>query len=189
MLIVYAVVTGIIIGLIMGGNLKYLAQNNFQWKTLAVIAFLIQIIIFSDIPFWKPSGGIIVFLHLISYITLLVFIFINIKAIGLIIIGAGIFLNALVIFINGGYMPTLAKNLLNTSMNRYAETISQGNAVHNSAEITRTTLLPWLGDIFYLPSWIPLSNVFSIGDVIIAVGICIYFVFNMKLRKIHYEKV
>jgi lipoprotein signal peptidase len=45
--------------------------------------------------------------------------------------------------------------------------------------MTSDTLLPWLGDVFYLPSWVPFSNVFSIGDVLIAVGICVYIVMNM----------
>jgi hypothetical protein len=30
--------------------------------------------------------------------------------------------------------------------------------------------LPWLGDVFAVPEGFPLANVFSIGDIIMAVG-------------------
>jgi hypothetical protein len=41
----------------------------------------------------------------------------------------------------------------------------------NSALMGPGTALPWLGDVFLLPRPIPFANVFSIGDVLIAVGI------------------
>ena len=181
MFIIYAVILGILLGLICGGNLKFLVQRPLYWKLLAICAFLIQIVIFSDIPFAKSlSGNVITILHIISYIFLLAFWIRNIKVPGIPVIGAGIFSNSLVIILNGGYMPTFSKNLENTSVSNAAEAISRGDAVHNSIETTRSTLLPWLGDIFYMPSWVPFSNVFSIGDILIAAGICIYLVVNMK---------
>jgi hypothetical protein len=179
--IIYAVILGITAGYLTGGRLKWMAKHPFKYAWLALLAFLIQIVIFSDFPFMKhtPSLVVIVF-HLISYSLLLGFIFLNRFLTGIIITGLGIFLNALVIFINGGYMPTSSQNIQRTSMNYMAEAVSQGSAVHNSMEATKGTLLPWLGDIFYLPSWIPLSNVFSIGDILIAIGIFVYFIYNMK---------
>ncbi len=40
----------------------------------------------------------------------------------------------------------------------------------NSAIATGATTLGFLGDIFALPRWLPLANIFSIGDVLIGVG-------------------
>ena len=41
----------------------------------------------------------------------------------------------------------------------------------NSVLMGPGTALPWLGDVFVLPRPIPLANVFSVGDVLIALGI------------------
>jgi hypothetical protein len=180
MFIIYSLIAGIVLGYLAGGNIRHLGGHPFKHIWIAVSAFSVQLLIFSDIPFLKFGSTFIVVLHLASYAALLAFIFLNKKTHGIVTIGMGIFLNSLVIFLNKGYMPTSSYNLAGTSMSRHAETIGQGGTVHNSIGITGETLIPWLGDIFRLPSWIPFSNVFSIGDVIIAAGVCIYFVYNMK---------
>ena len=180
MFILYAVILGIIFGYITKGNLKYIVQRPLFWTGLVFVAFAIQLVIFSNIPFVSTlPKAIIVVLHYVSYLCLLIFIIRNYKNLGICVIGIGIFLNALVIFLNGGHMPTIPENLGNTSFGPSEELINQGVAVHNSAKMTSDTLLPFLGDIFYMPSWIPLSNVFSIGDIIIAVGICLYIAIHM----------
>ena len=40
-----------------------------------------------------------------------------------------------------------------------------------NSEVLRDPNLLFLGDVLPLPSWMPFANVFSIGDVLIAVGI------------------
>jgi hypothetical protein len=188
MFILYPILFGLIISYILGGRLNYLIEHPLYWKLVAILAFAIQIMIFSDIPFLEAlSDTANVVLHYASYILLIIFVIRNIKTPGIALIGAGIFSNSLVIFLNGGYMPTLPENLKYTSFAGHSETISQGVAVHNSSLIDSQTLLPWLGDIFYLPSWIPLSNVFSLGDVIIGLGIIIYLLLNMKPAKSSYK--
>lgn len=180
MFILYAVVFGIILGYATKGRLKNMVLRPLYWKSFVFLAFSIQLVIFSNLTFIETLPAIfIIIMHYFSYICLLAFIVRNIKNYGINVVGIGIFLNSLVIFINGGYMPTIPQNLKNTSVWQSAEAINQGEAVQNSAKMTSETLLPWLGDIFYLPSWIPLSNVFSIGDILIAAGICIYIVINM----------
>ena len=180
MFILYAVILGILIGYITKGNLKNIIQRPLFWTGLVFAAFAIQLVIFSNIPFVLTlPKAIIIVLHYVSYICLLIFVVRNYKNLGICVIGIGIFLNALVIFLNGGHMPTIVENLLNTSIGQSIDLVGQGDAVHNSAKMTSDTLLPFLGDIFYMPSWIPLSNVFSIGDIIIAVGICLYIAIHM----------
>lgn len=180
MFILYSVIISILAGYLAKGRLKHLAGYTLQCEWLAIGSFLVQLVIFSDIPFVKFHPNVTVSIHIASYIMLLVFIFLNRKIPGIIFIGAGIFLNFLVITLNGGYMPTFADKLANTSMGRHADAIESGYSVHNSSGITDSTLLPWLGDIFHLPPWLPFSNVFSIGDIIISAGIFIYFLFCMK---------
>jgi multisubunit Na+/H+ antiporter MnhE subunit len=42
----------------------------------------------------------------------------------------------------------------------------------NSVVVDRPALEP-LTDVFALPAWLPLANVFSVGDVLIGLGIAI----------------
>lgn len=183
MFILYAMVLGIGTGYILGGRLKRLIGRPLEFKSAAFAALLIQLVVFSDNPLAEalPGTGIVVF-HLLSYLCLAAFVVKNWKTHGIIPIGAGILSNALVIFVNGGYMPTIPENLARTSVGQSAGMISQGQAIHNSALMTADTHLAWLGDMFYMPAWMPFSNVFSIGDVLIGLGVLIYFAWGMKIQ-------
>lgn len=186
MFILYAVVLGIIIGYILGGRLTNLSERPFKNIFLVIFGFLIQILIFSSLPFVKPLERfpfITTTLHILSYLLILAFIISNIKLKGIISIGTGIFLNAIVIILNKGHMPASIDSFRSSSVGKYADILSKGDTVNNSKAIASDTILPWLGDIFAIPSSIPLSNVFSIGDVIIAIGLCIYLSYNMKPSK------
>lgn len=166
MFIIYAVIIGIITGYAVQGKLKTLLSNPLRCNYLVFVAIIIQLFIFSKLQVLSfiPSR-IIVLLHVMSYIFVLLFITVNASKPGVIMIGVGAILNSLVIFVNGGYMPS---STLNTE-------------VYNNVEkLTDKTLLPWLGDIFHLPYWLPLTNGFSIGDICIAVGVFLYLVINMR---------
>ncbi len=32
-------------------------------------------------------------------------------------------------------------------------------------------MLPWLGDVFWVPAGVPLANVFSVGDVVLVAAV------------------
>lgn len=181
MFILYAVVIGIIAGYLSGGRLKYIIQRPLKHVWLAVSGFLVQIIIFSDIPAFQLENPALAVFYGISYLLIFAFVIVNRKVPGIILIGTGMVLNAIVIFANGGHMPTSLENFEKTGIEQSeVETLRQGSTTNNSQVITDDTILPWLGDIFYIPSWMPFSNVFSIGDVLIAAGVCMYFILCMK---------
>lgn len=172
MFVIYAVILGIVTGYAFRGNLKGLLSNTLSCNYLVFAAIFIQLLIFSELKVISliPSC-IIVVLHVMSYILILLYIIANVRKTGLIIIGIGIVLNSLVIFINGGYMPSAS---IETSV------------YNNVEQITGKTLLPWLGDIFHLPYWLPLTNGFSIGDVCITVGVYLYLVIAMTKNTAKY---
>ena len=75
MFILYAVAIGILIGYIRGGRLKYLTLHPLKKHGLAIGGFIIQIILFSGIPFLSALPRTISLgFHIISYILLLFFI-------------------------------------------------------------------------------------------------------------------
>jgi hypothetical protein len=180
MFILYVVVISIIISYFLGGRLKFMLQRPLKHVWLATSGLLIQIIIFSNFFTSRYDDAVSVILHGISYLLIISFVFINRKIPGILLIGIGIILNATVIFLNGGYMPASLESVEKTSIGRQFEILSQGSTTNNSQAITEDTVLPWLADIFYIPSWMPFSNVFSIGDVLIAIGVCIYIIRCMK---------
>jgi hypothetical protein len=51
----------------------------------------------------------------------------------------------------------------------------------NSTALTDPSL-PWLVDRWAAPDWIPLANVFSVGDVVIAVGAFVLVLAAMGVR-------
>ena len=79
----------------------------------------------------------------------------------LVIVGAASNLTAIVT--NGGYMPASPGAIASIG---HASTTTYSN----SAVIAHPVLEP-LTDIFALPAWIPMTNVFSIGDVFISAGV------------------
>jgi hypothetical protein len=56
------------------------------------------------------------------------------------------------------------------------------DAVQANSTALRDPSLPWLVDRWAAPDWIPLANVFSVGDVVIAVGAVVIVLAGMGVR-------
>jgi hypothetical protein len=84
----------------------------------------------------------------------------------------GITLNTLVIGLNGGHMPqSLAARDAVWGANA-AQLWDQPDRLYNVAPMTADTPLASLGDVIPEPNWFVRPNVVSIGDVLLALGIC-----------------
>jgi hypothetical protein len=171
MFLLWAVLLGLLIGFLRRGNLANLAQLKLCSLWLILLALVIQLLIFPlgrAEPLVKSGTE---YLHLVSYLLLLAFIVINWRYFEILVMGGGLALNLLVISVNNGYMPASAAALRHAGRGRVADILEQslhhGNIVLMSAE----TKLNFLGDFLYIPSAIPLSNAFSIGDLLLALGI------------------
>ena len=92
-------------GYVRGGRLKHLAELELRGLTLILVSLVIQLLIFP----LGEHGAVITYgtryLHLLSYLPLLAFIWLNRRFWEILLMGLGILLNFLVILINGGYMP------------------------------------------------------------------------------------
>jgi hypothetical protein len=174
MFVLYVVILSIIVSYLFKGRLKYILKRPMKHIWLAASGLLIQVIIFNELFASRFNDTTTIILHGISYLLVILFVFINRKIPGIIPIGLGVLLNATVIFLNGGYMPASLASVEKACIGKQFEILKEGATTNNSQIITEDTMLPWLADIFYIPSWIPFSNVFSIGDVFIATGIFLY---------------
>ena len=84
----------------------------------------------------------------------------------------GVVLNVVVVFANGGHMPQSqeARIAAGASAERVAGLASEPGW-RNVAPMTDESRLAWLGDVLPEPAWLPLHNVMSLGDVLLASGI------------------
>ena len=171
MFLLLALLCGTIVGWAWGGSLVRLAQFPLRHSWLILIALLLQIFTFSpqfESLGWSDRLGPV--LYISSSFLLLLAVGLNLSLSGIKIFGLGLILNFLVIAANGGYMPASLDNLTRAGLAYEAELLRAQGYLSNAIILTSETRLPFLADTFFLPSWLPSSNVFSIGDVLIGIG-------------------
>lgn len=113
-------------------------------------------------------------LFLLSYIILLGFVVLNLRRIGIAIIGVGLLLNFLAIAANGGLMPITPETV---ARGDFPEDVQVGEWVPHSKDILleeEDTRLWALGDRFVLDDLLGGTLAYSIGDIFIAVGLIVF---------------
>ena len=171
MFILYALVVGFVVGLLLGGRPAGLANLQFRWPWLIIGGLLVQVVLFSDQvasvvgdlgpPIYVGSTGL-VFLGVLR----------NIDISGMKIVALGAASNLAAIGANGGFMPASRAAL--EALGKTDPTIYS-----NSATFEHPALEP-LTDIFALPGFLPFANVYSVGDVLIALGVAVVIVAAMR---------
>jgi hypothetical protein len=164
LVLVAAVVGGLVGGLLLGGSLANLERLALRLPWLVVIALALQIVAFSPLVDPLPHGSAVV-MHVASYGFLLIFVAANLPRPPVMLFGFGVLLNSVTIVANHGYMPARAAAL------RLAGLPVSVHPHNNSALDGAHTHLWFLGDVVGVPHWLPLANVFSLGDVLIAIGL------------------
>jgi hypothetical protein len=172
--VLYAIPLGIAIGYLMGGRLDRLGQLQFEWGWLAVVGLAIQIVLFSGFVEAGLGRGVGEAIYVASTGAVLVAVWRNLSVPGLPVVAVGAISNLAAIVANEGIMPTTAEALAAAGM-------GADEGFSNSAVVPDPALAP-LTDIFALPPWLPLSNVFSIGDVLIGLGIVVVIALGMRGR-------
>jgi hypothetical protein len=168
MLLFYALPLGVLGGLAAGGAFSHLATVRIRFAALAVAGLLFQAALFSPpIASWLGATSLVgPVLYVASTCLVLAVLLANLGQPGFRLVLAGAALNLLAVVANSGHMPAspAAWAALHGSAGLPAGVLT------NSVLANSGTLFAWLGDVFYLPAGLPLANVFSIGDVLIAAG-------------------
>jgi hypothetical protein len=165
MLLLYAVILGLLAGLLTGGKFAALGSAHIKLWPVALIGLFVQVLLFSSplaavVGAWGPS------LYVVSTVAVLMALVVNLRQPGFWLIIVGALCNFAVIVANGGQMPAAPE----------AWAALTGIAAVPTDEFTNSilagphTVLAFLGDNFVLPHPIPLANVFSIGDALIGAG-------------------
>ncbi|WP_407270529.1 DUF5317 domain-containing protein [Radiobacillus sp. PE A8.2] len=171
-MVIDGIIISFIVGLLRKGKLDWLSKPLFKWGWIFPVLLLVQVTVFYLQNSVQFIASISNYVFMAVYIIGLFFLWINRDHLGLNIIMAGVFLNFLVMIVNGGRMPVSeeASIILDPV---YIDTIKQGLYAKH-ALITESTNLAFLGDIIPITDPYPKSQVISIGDVIMNIGIFIY---------------
>lgn len=146
---------------VFGGRFARLADLRIRHAWVVAVALVVQVLIISVVPGVPHAVGAA--LHIGTYVAAGFVVWANRALPGLLVIGAGAGLNALAITVNGGELPASAGAM------RAARVSDDVTHYVNSGPLAHPRL-GFLGDVFATPSWLPLHNVFSVGDVLILVG-------------------
>ena len=174
MILAAAVVSAVLIGLARGGQLRRLADLPLRWAWVALVAFGLQIyLIYFPEPVSEGISSPRVSVLMFSYILLFAVVWQNRALPGFWLIGIGFLSNFAVMLLNGGYMPITPDALAQVGHSGKILSPEPGARVRASKDIVLPrdqTVAWWLADIFVLPPPFPIPSVFSVGDVLIALG-------------------
>jgi hypothetical protein len=163
--LLYALAVGLVLGLLLGGRLSRLGDIRLRWPAVALAGLIVQIVLFAP-GVGDRLGALAPLVYIGSTFAVLLFVLRNVRVTGFPIIALGAACNLAAIVANGGYMPASPAAL------RALGEPSAPAGYSNSREIADPLLVP-LTDIFALPAWMPFANIFSIGDVLIGLGVAI----------------
>ena len=162
MLTVYLAVAMLLVVAATGAPLKRLGGLRIRRVWLLWVALIDQILVISIIPDTHPAA--LATAHIASYVLAAICLVANRRLPGIGFIGAGGLLNGLTIAVNGGTLPASASALR-------ASGFQEKSGQFANSGVLAHPKLPWLGDVVATPSWLPGHNVFSVGDVLIWIGL------------------
>jgi hypothetical protein len=143
------------------GRLSALADLQLRKPGLAGAAIFIQIVIVSILP--GALGPFSEPLHVASYLLLGGFAWFNRRITGLPVVALGGLSNFVCITVNGGVMPADPDALRAIGRTPTSDEFINSTALDHPK-------LAFLGDIIPTPASWPVSNVYSVGDLLILAG-------------------
>jgi hypothetical protein len=171
--ILYAVLAGLVIGLLSGGSATRLGDLRFRWAPLIAVGMVIQVLLFSS-PLGDAIGPAAPVVYIASNVAVLVAVWRNLAIPGLPLVLIGGISNLIAIVANRGFMPVSPEAM--AAMGRVP---TEG---YTNSRLVDGVVLGPLTDLFAMPTWVPMANVFSIGDALIGVGAAIAVVAAMHGR-------
>jgi hypothetical protein len=176
MVLVAAVITGLLLGIGRAWiNKQEYRVYDLKAPALVLLAFLPQFLIFylpstrSRIP--ETTASIL----FVSSLTILIaFSLLNIRKASFWPVISGFLLNVAVILLNGGWMPISPQTAQKIMPAGSVDLLKIGQRIGYSKDILLTreeTRLWFLSDRLTLPQWVNYGVAFSVGDLLLFIGI------------------
>ena len=163
MLILVGTLIAILLVPLLGGRWSGLAALELRAGRLLAGALALQVLVISIVPTWPHA--VLVALHAASYVLAVAFVWTNRRVPGVPLVAAGGGLNILAITANGGQMPASEAAVRQAGLPVDVEHFVNSGVLEDPR-------LPFLGDVFASPTWLPLQNVYSPGDLLLLAGAC-----------------
>jgi len=178
-------IISIILAKIKGGKFRNL--ENFKLKGV-VLLFLSAALQFT-LSFVKGKNtrfsqllleDLFVYIILLSYLLIIIVIFLNFNKLYMRIFLIGVILNLAVIMANSGKMPVSLNGI--SGINQEIELPDRQYDIKHTA-VTKDTKLVYLSDILLIPKPYPLPKILSVGDLFVIIGVFVFFQKEMLLEK------
>ncbi|MGB9723668.1 MAG: DUF5317 domain-containing protein [Chloroflexia bacterium] len=172
MILLVALLLAFVVALLRGGKLARLAALPLRWPALPLLALAVQLGVMHFPRARGQSFDLPAIALLLSYLALLLAVWLNRHIPGLALLGLGLLLNLVVMAANGGYMP-ISPETMERIGHGDAAAIAPGSRVAGTKDLAlpqEQTRLWFLSDILILPFPFPFSGAFSPGDVFVAAG-------------------
>lgn len=166
MVLALPLLVGLAVAPLLGGRIGRLGELRLRHLPLFYLALALNVAAFpaERLP-WRTSDELATLLWLVAYSLLAVAAASNLRVPGVGLVAAGMASNLAAIVANGAHMPALPSALRAAGLD-YA--VSRNSAADPSPHAA------WLVDRWAAPDWVPLANVYSIGDVLIAAGALVF---------------
>lgn len=170
MFILYAIPIGIALGYLLGGHIGRLADLRLRWIPLALIGLLMQVALFNT-SLGTALGDAAPAIYVVSNLLVFAMVLRNLRVPGMAVAAVGAASNLIAIVANEGYMPADPRAFASLGL---------GGPGYTNSTIVTDPVLPFLTDIFAMPAWMPAANVFSVGDVLLGVGVALTIALAMR---------
>jgi hypothetical protein len=162
MFMLYGVLAAVVIGWLLGGEVRRLSAVKLHWWPVIVSGLAFQVVLFTP-EVAERVGEVGPLLYVGSTVAVLAAVVRNWRLPAFPVIIAGGASNLTAIVANDGYMPASI-----SAMESLGKHPPEG---YSNSVLALNPQLPFLTDLFAMPRWLPFANVFSIGDVLITVGV------------------
>jgi hypothetical protein len=162
-IVVVATGIGVASALWSWSRITRLAAIRLRHIELVWVALVVQLALFEWFARRIPMG-VTEAVHYATYALTVAFIMLNRHVPGALIIALGTASNLVAIVANGGSMPASMSAWEAAGLRPIPPDVFENSSALSDPR------LGFLGDIFAVPASWPLSNVFSIGDVLIVIG-------------------
>ncbi len=173
MFMLWAIPIGIGVGLLAGGRIDGLSRLRFRWAWLAVAGLLVQVVLFTPTGD-RLTGSLGPAIYVASTLAVFLAVLRNIRLTGMPLVALGSVSNLVAIIANGGAMPADPAALATAGLD--------GAGEHTNSVVLEHPAFQPLTDIFAIPEGWPFANVFSIGDVLLGIGVVIVIAAAMRRR-------
>ncbi len=162
MIVLLAAAVGLVAGALAGGDPAALGRLRLRAVALLVAVFAVQVVVISVVP--TGPRALLQTVHVLTYVGAGAVVWLNRAVPGLLLAGVGGGLNGVTIAANGGTLPASEAAVRGAGLAaRPGEFVNSG--------VLPDPVLPWLGDVFWVPAGVPLANVFSVGDVLLVAAV------------------